>query len=63
MKIRMLLAFFVAVFVGLSGCGKSEEPAEQGTAADTGVVHGEGTSVEQATEATGGEASGSKEEN
>jgi len=63
MKIKLLLAFFIAVFVGLSGCGKSEEPAQQGTAADTGAVQEQGTSAGEAMENTGGEASGSKEEN
>ena len=47
----IVFAFLVAAAVGLSACGKSEEPAQEQKAPETGVVEEGKAMVEQAAEA------------
>lgn len=41
MNFRLLIPVFVFALLSLSACGKSEEPAEQQPAPDTGAVQEE----------------------
>lgn len=52
MNDRVLIAILVAASVGLSACGKSEEPAEAQKAPETGAVEEAKTMAEQAVDAT-----------
>jgi hypothetical protein len=60
MNIKFLFPFFIAVAVGLSACGKDEEPAGQGAAPQTGSAQEEATSGAQKTEAAKEESAPSK---
>ena len=51
MHSRLLLALVVTTAVGLSACGKSEEPAQEPKAPETGLVEEGKTMVEKAAEA------------
>ena len=50
MTSRLLLAIVVTATVGLTACGKSEEPAPEQKAPETGAVEEGKTMIEQAAE-------------